>query len=364
MKPTNCELKLFKKIYLIRSICILLIGTAIFSCSQTKKEGNIKYITKYNFFSLYKKNINNGYFSPKTGLDLRIFKFLDDKIIFLAGSKDLYSFYNKSGDSAVLFVSKNKGETFQEIIFPEEKVTFISLSEKFSLIETNSRGQSSMGKNSVYLLDNLTLKYKKIDEFSSKSKIIYSQFNGMYVIHSDTFTTKLVNLLTNQEIELPENLRNIHFKLSKDNKLVYLKNDEILAYNPFNLSTRIIKKLKNNYDAFFYENDTFNLVKFNLLKTKVTVYDDNENELYSETDNSAELYRYKNFACRLSQNMPYIVLDYSYDYGKTWYRYKDKKFITSSVPKGFYKDKYILLDTGFYGTENNTDIVIGEFKKP
>lgn len=144
-------------------IIVYIIFLMILShgCSQSTKSANMKWISKYNFYDIYQKNINNGHFPPVTGLNLKIFKFLDENTIFLADSKYLYSFYNKSGYSAVLFISKDGGKTYKEIVFSEENIINFTLSKKYSLVETNSKGYSPMGKNVIYLFDNETFYLKK-----------------------------------------------------------------------------------------------------------------------------------------------------------------------------------------------------------
>lgn len=62
--------------------------------------------------------------------------------------------------------------------FPEENVTSVNPAEKYTIVETNIKGYSTMGKNCIYLLDNMTLKYQKIDEYSSNEDKNYNQFDG------------------------------------------------------------------------------------------------------------------------------------------------------------------------------------------
>lgn len=344
-------------------ICTIFLISINYGCSQTIEPGQMKWISKYDFLDLYKKNVSNGNFGPETGLKLTIFKFLDDKTIFLAGSKDLHAFYNKPGYSAVLFISNDMGKNYKEVIFPGEAIKFIAPSEKYTLVETNTGGNSTLGKNDIYLLDNSTLQYKRIDEYSSKSKIMYSQFNGESVIYSNNGEKKILNVFTKEENKLPLNLREINCTLKKNNTLVYLLENEIHEYDIKTSHQKSIKKLKNNYDFLHLEDGEYLLGKSNSFKTKVTVYDQNENELYVEDEKTIEYYRYKNFACYFKETRPYTTLYFSYDYGKTWKEYHTKEFFTTVTSKGFYKDKYILIDVGFYDKNDNSHILVGEFQK-
>ncbi len=344
-------------------VCIILLITINYGCSQNTKSGQMKWISKYDFFDLYKKNVNNGNFGPETGLKLTILKFLNEKTIFLAGSKDLHSFYNKPGYSAVLFLSTDKGKSYQEITFPEENVTFITPAEKYTLIETGSGGNSPSGKVVLYLMNNQTLEYKKIDEYPSKSKIRYSQFNGETVIYSAQEDQKIVNLLTKEELELPEYLKKTPLILKRDNTVAYLLKDEILGYDFKTKQQKIIKKLKNSYDVLYYENDEYFLGNSGRFKTEMTIYNENENELFVENEKTIEYYRYRNFACYFKETRPYVTFYYSYDYGKTWNEYHTKDFFTTNIPKGFYKDQLIVLDVAFYDKKDNSHILVGEFQK-
>lgn len=174
---------------------------------------------------------------------------------------------------------------------------------------------------------------------------------------------KLVNIFTMKELELPNNLKDKSYILKKDNTIVYLLKDKIEEYNPETEQQKVIKKLKNNYDVLYFEDEEYLLGKFNLLKTGATIYNGNEIELYEESEKTIDYYRYKNFACYFKETRPYVTLYYSYDYGKTWLEYHTKDFFTTVTPKGFYKDQYIVSDVGFYDRNDDTDIIVGEFQK-
>lgn len=344
-------------------VCIIFLMMLNHNCSQPKKYANMKWISKYDFYDLYQKNINGGFFPPGTGLNLKIFKFLDENTIFLAGSKDLHDFYNKSGDTAVLFVSNDRGKIYREITFPEENVTSVNPAEKYTIVETNIKGYSTMGKNCIYLLDNMTLKYQKIDEYSSNEDKNYNQFDGKNVILSYNKSDKVINVFTKEEHILPKYISELGYKLESDLKVVFLKDNQIIRYDIKNKKESIIKKLNKGYDFLDYNNGDFLLAKSNFLKTQITVYNENENELYIENKKTGKYYRYKNFACYYKETRPYVTFCYSYDYGKTWYEYKTEKFFTTITPKGYYKDKFMLLDVCFYDKKDKTNIMVGEFQK-
>lgn len=352
------------KIIKIISCFFLIISN--YSCSQTTKQANMMWIAKYSFYDFYKENINNGNFPPGAGLRLTIFKFLNEKTIFLAGSKDLHAFFNKPGDCAVLFVSKDKGKSYQEVTFSEENVTFLTTTEKYTLVETNINGYSAVGKNVIYLLDNTTLQFKKINEYSSNSKISYKQFNGEYVIYSVNNETYVLNMWTEEKYKLPNEVVEKNFILNdSDVTITFLReNNKVVLYNAKNNSYEVSKSLKGSYSTIMNTFGEITLGKENLLKTSGTIYDLNEKELFEATPKTEKgLYRYKNFASYFKETRPYVTFFYSYDYGKTWYEYKSQNIFTTAVPKGYYKDKYIVLDVSYYDKDNDADIIVGEFQK-
>lgn len=342
----------------------LLFIITSYSCTEHTKTGNMKWISKYNFSNLYERGEGKNFFIPPDDARFISFIFLDENTIFLSGSIPKKDSIVRQNDFGVIYISKDRGKSYREILFPEENVKFITISDKYSLVETNSNGYSTKGKNGIYLLDNTILQYEKIDEYSSKSKILYSQFNGELVIWSNNGDSKLLNLLTKEVYDLPEDLKNIKLKLTDNNTLVYLKSDEIVEYNPFNHSKKVLKKLKRSYDAMYYEDGYIELGKLNLLKTEATMYNINEEEIYTSNEKTEKgVYRYKNFACRFTETRPYVTIRYSYDYGKTWYEYKTQDFFTTSMQKGYYKDKLIVLDVGFYDRNDDSRIMVGKFQK-
>ncbi|MDB0601933.1 hypothetical protein [Tenacibaculum maritimum] len=325
----------------------------------------MKWISKYSFFELYKHNVGEGFFPPVTGLKLKIFEFLNEHTIFLAGSKNLQDFHNKQGNSAVLFVSKDRGNTFKEILFPDEIIIDLDISEKYSLVKTSKGGYSVNGRNGIYLLNNKTLDYIELDRYSSSADIYYEGFNGEFAIYSKGTVDKFINLLTKEEYPIPDFLKGKNYIIEKKASVVYLDKKEIKKYNFITGSNEMIKKLNKSYDFISYRKDYFELGKLNMLKTEARMYDVNENEIYKSNEKTEErVYRYRNFACKYIETRPYIVFYYSYNYGNTWYEYKTEEAFTTSFPKGYYKDKYVVLDICFYDKKDSTDIIIGQFEKP
>ena len=152
-----------------------------------------------------------------------------------------------------------------------------------------------------------------------------------------------------EEYPLPDDLNNQPFYLTAQGNILTLQKNQIISYDPKTQNQQIIKSFKNNYDVLLYQDDTFILGKANLLKTSATFYNEEEKELYTLDSKNVNFYRYKNFVCDyklLSSINPSIR--YSYDYGQTWYKYELKGMFTASRPVGFYKDKFIILDTTFY----------------
>lgn len=176
----------------------------------------------------------------------------------------------------------------------------------------------------------------------------------------------VLNIFTKEKYSLPNDVTGKNYILSDSGvDIIFLKDgNKVVAYNAINKTYKIIKELKNSYSTII---DTFGeiyLGKINLINTSGTIYDLNEKELFEASPKTEKrLYRYKNFACKFKETRPYVTLCYSYDYGKTWYEYKTEKMFTTVTPKGYYKDKYILLDVCFYDKKDKTNIMIGEFQK-
>lgn len=358
----------FGKIYLIRITYVLLIMTAILGCSQTIVKGNMNWISKYTFYDFYKDRIDLGPadFLPTDDARFSTFKFLDENTVFLAGSIPKRDSVLGQNNFGFIFISKDKGKRFHQILFPEENVTSITLSTKYSLVETNSNGYSPKGKNVIHLIDNETFKFQKIDEYNSNDKISYKQFNGHYVIYSKDNEKNVFDILTKEMYPLPSDVTEKNYILNDSGvDVTFLKDgNKIVAYNAITKSYKVLRHLKDSYSTIMNTFGEVTLGKANLLNTSGKVYNLDEKELFTISPKEEKgLYRYKNFASKVTGNMPKFEMRYSYDYGKTWKHYSTENFITTSVAKGYYKDKYMVLDVGFYDKNNNNHIMIGEFEK-
>lgn len=322
----------------------------------------MQWVQQYSFTDL-----NPGFatdsFGPESGLRITRFEWLDDHTILLAGSKNLRAINKQPTNTAVVFISKNKGADFQEIMLPGEKVTWVAVSPRQLLIMTNAYGLSEQGMDRIFLMDKEGLQFKKVAEYASDSDIMYDQFNGEYVLVTDTDRFILFNPCKGTEINLPRFIGKYSYNLEADNTILYLTGNRIRRFDPFTGSDKQVKKLQQKYDAMQVKDGTCYLIKFHLLKTAATVYDSDEQELYQQDEKDAIHYRYESFAVRINETRPYFSLNYSYDYGKNWYRYKSDSFFTTSAPKAFYKDELIVTDAVFYEIEKRADLLIGRFQK-
>lgn len=355
------------KTYLIKIICAFLtIGTFAMNCSQTLDKGKMEIIAQYNFFDMYEKDLNG--FNPGSGLKFSVFKVSDEKTIFLGGSKDLYEFYRKSGDSAVLFVSKDMGKSYEEIIFPEENIISIINADKHSVLVSNIGGNGVNSKNVLYILNNDTYEFNKIEELSTKENISNIQINDNYFVYSLDKKYYALDIITRSKYALPEDVVKSGFILDKKkSNILYLDNHHVKSYDFLNSNTQIVKKLENSYTTISNKYGDILLGKVNILKNGGTMYNMNEKELFEISTKTSSFYRYKNFVCTITQSMPKLSLKYSYDYGITWKEYSNDNYIISSNPIGFYKDKYIILDAGLYkkadSQESGKRIIMADFKK-
>ena len=339
------------------------------SCNPVK-QGNMKWIAKYDFNQLYQLTDQATVLDPMSAFRFEDFIALNENTIILIGNKDLNAFDSiQRGYQAVIHVSKDRGKSYQELSLPEQEMISIKTGNDYSLVKAQNRLPDNSEKISLYLLDNNNLKFLKIDEYLYDDDINYKKFNGKYVIYSNRGNLKLINLLNREEeYPLPDDLNNQPFYLTAQGNILTLQKNQIISYDPKTQNQQIIKSFKNNYDVLLYQDDTFILGKANLLKTSATFYNEEEKELYTLDSKNVNFYRYKNFVCDyklLSSINPSIR--YSYDYGQTWYKYELKGMFTASRPVGFYKDKFIILDATFYD-KNERDggggrLLIGEFEK-
>ena len=353
-------------------IITTLLSLFLFSCNPDK-QGNMKWIAKYDFNQLYQLTDQATVLDPMSAFRFEDFIAPNENTIILIGSKDLNDLDSSQiGDQAVILISKDRGKSYQELSLPEQEMRWIYPSNDYSLIKAQSRLPDNSKKNSMYLLDNNSLKIVKIDEYDSEADISYYNFNGKYAVYSHNKALKLVNLLNREEqYPLPYELNNRSFWVTADDTLLILDAKQLIRYDPKNNTKTVIQQLHNDYDVLTYEDGEYFFTKFNENKSKGggSYYNNKEELLYTfEKGDRSRYYRYKNFACdyKLTSAL-YPIFRYSYDYGKTWYEKEFKGFFTASRPVGFYKDKFIILDATFYD-KNERDggggrLLIGEFEK-
>ena len=321
----------------------------------------MKWIAKYNFFELYPKTNKMKAIEPLSEFRFYQYKMINDSVIFLSGNKETRFIEGKSGKRAVIIISKDLGKNYQEIDISEGNVTEVLPSEKYTLIEINGDE-----KNYIYLLDNSTLQYRKIDEYSSEDNRFYNQFNGEYIYCTINGIRKICNPFTKEEYILPIEFKNVKLKQENSENFIYLDKNELKQFNAKNKTTKIVKSFNDDYDVMGYDKGEITLGKINLIKTKINYYNLDEKELYTETEKT-DYYRYKNFACNYIHDNINPIIEYSYDYGKTWKKYVVNDFFITPFPIGYYKDKYIIFAAAFYGKNNSEErggrIVVGEFQK-
>ncbi|MWP70195.1 hypothetical protein GQ591_12000, partial [Gilliamella sp. Lep-s5] len=324
-----------------KTIITILVSFALWSCNPVK-QGNMKWIAKYDFNQLYQLTDQATVLDPMSAFRFESFKAPNENTIILIGNKRLRAFDSiQNGYQAVLHISKDRGKSYQELLLPEQEMKWIDTSQYYSLVEAQSRLPDNSKKISQYLLDHKSLKLVKIDEYDSEADISYYNFNGKYAVYSHNKALKLINLLNREEeYPLPDHLNNQPFYLTAQGNILTLQKNQIISYDPKTQNQQIIKSFKNNYDILLYQDDTFVLGKPNLLKTSATFYNEEEKELYTIDSKNANFYRYKNFVCDYkSLSSIYPSIRYSYDYGQTWFEQKFTGFFSASRPIGFYKDK-------------------------
>ncbi|MBO1884567.1 hypothetical protein J4N46_09130, partial [Capnocytophaga sp. Marseille-Q4570] len=208
-------------------IYIFIIFIIFNSCTQNIiNQGKIEWISKYDLYeNIYGKGIES-----KRGLNVTKFLILDESIIFIAAEKDSY-FFDTKEDNAILFISKDLGNEYKEIIFPEKSIVSIHSYGKKSLIETNIGGYGNNAKNCIYLLDNTSLKYKKIREFSPNS-ISQIKFNGNFISYNENGDVILIDVLNNVNYKIPNIVTKGNYILEdKDANIIFLDKNKIIRYN-------------------------------------------------------------------------------------------------------------------------------------
>ena len=348
----------------------VLVSFALLSCNPVK-QGNMKWIAKYDFNQLYQLTDQATVLDPMSAFRFKDFIAPNENTIILIGNKDLNAFDSiQSGYQGVLLVSKDRGKSYQELTLSEQNVLWLNPSNDYSLFETQSVLPDNTKKNFTYLLDNNSLKIVKIDEYSYVDDISYIKFNGKYVIYSNKGELKLINLFNREEeYPLPSNLNSLSYRLTSDNTLFILDSNKLIRYDPKNNTQKIIQQFNDNYDLLDYDNGEYFLIKFNMPLGGGSYYNNKEELLYTfEGDSKHRYYEYKNFICDYTLvSSIYPSIRYSYDYGHSWYKYELKGMFIASEPVGFYKDKFIMLDATFYDKNESDDgggrLLIAEFEK-
>ena len=198
------------------------------SCNPVK-QGNMKWIAKYDFNQLYQLTDQATVLDPMSAFRFEDFIAPNENTIILIGNKDLNAFDSiQRGYQAVIHVSKDRGKSYQELLLPEQEMISIKTGNDYSLVKAQNRLPDNSEKISLYLLDNNNLKFLKIDEYLYDDDINYKKFNGKYVIYSNRGNLKLINLLNREEeYPLPDDLNNQPFYLtSQDNILTLHKKSD------------------------------------------------------------------------------------------------------------------------------------------
>ncbi len=348
----------------------ILVSFALLSCNPVK-QGNMKWIAKYDFNQLYQLTDQATVLDPMSAFRFEDFIAPNENTIVLIGNKRLRAFDSiQRGYQAVIHVSKDRGKSYQELTLPEQNVLWLYPSHDYSIFEAQAVLADNSKKNSMYLLDNNSLKIVKIDEYDSEADISYYNFNGKYAVYSNNKVLTLVNLLNREEqYPLPYELNNHSFWVTADDTLLILDAKQLIRYDPKNNTKTVIQQLHNDYDVLTYKDGEYFFTKFNASEEGGSYYNNKEELLYTfKKGDRSRYYRYKNFVCdyKLISSL-YPIFRYSYDYGQTWFEQKFTGFFSASYPIGFYKDKFIIFHASFHDKPDPEDrggrILIGEFEK-
>ncbi|MGV0924841.1 hypothetical protein [Empedobacter tilapiae] len=349
--------------------CILFFGIcSIMACSQQKTDNNMKWISKFDFFDLYKVRVNGGYFNPGSAIRLEEIAIPNENTILLVGKKTQRDFDNnpKSPSVAVLFASNDKGKTYKEILLNDGSFLYMEVKENYSLIESYTSNKEAIKLHKIQLLNNNTFELIKIDEFLELSNISYDNFDGKYVIKKNKLGSKLINLFDKkEEYEVPEQLLSKKRLHNKGNgKFIFMENQKIIQYDVKLKSEQVLKELKNQYDYFWADEDL--LIKSHDEPYRLELFDLNEDKVSELDRENRDFYRYKNFMCDYSNIGSKPEIRYSYDYGKTWTTHHVQGFIILQNLFGFYKDQFLVTEgifLDFDSPESGGRIMVGEFEK-
>lgn len=369
-------------------ICIISL---VYGCSSRVSDANMRWVSKYNFMDLYKRKINGNMFNPGSGLNIDKIIIPNENTIVLAGIKSLREFNDddRAEDCVVLFVSKDKGKSYKEILLTDTYLEVLEVDNGFVLTQTFTSSGFGYRNYNVQLLNIKTLEVINVDRFSDVNvdrffeenagrlsdtnvDIYYFDFVGNYALKRKGDNYKVVNLFNvKEEYSIPSDIIDYNIFHIEDTKIVYRSNNgqEIKEYNAKTKETRLVKKLNGNYAYWMKKNGEIFLKRVIDEKEdghvyRYGIYDINEQKLYEETNETEYYYRYKNFVCDFSELGAKPTLRYSYDYGNTWTTHNVTDFTIMRRVFGFYQNKFLVTE-GIYwrgdSDESGGRVMVGEF---
>ena len=354
----------------IGALCII---TSLSACSQQPKDNNMKWTAKYDFFDLYKVKVNDNTFNPGSAVSLDKIVIPYENTIIMGAEKDEHSFDSSKSSIAVLFVSNDKGKSYQEIKTGEEDLEYMEYKGDYTLIKAYTMDSLAVKHYKILLLNNKTFELKKADEYTEPedfSNYYYSDFDGKYIVLENFGKNTVVNLLNKDEYySIPvDEIGKSYFHIG-NGKIIYKKEQNIMEYNVKTKESKVLSQLKDRYDYFFYIDNQLTLQKKILEegdKYKYGIYDIYEKKLYEETNENKSFYRYKNFVCDYRKLGVKPEIRYSYDYGKTWKSHHVQGFTILQSLAGFYKDQFLVTEGIFWhfdSPESGGRVMVGEFVK-
>lgn len=375
----------------IVNFLVICIISLVYGCSIRVSDANMRWVSKYNFMDLYKRRISDNMFNPGSGLRIEKIVIPDENTIILGGVKKLWEFNNDpSADTcAVLFVSKDKGKSYKEILLSDTYLEVLEVDNGFVLTQTSTPSGFGYRNYNVQLVNIKTSEVINVDRFSDVNvdrfldenarrlsdtnvDIYYFDFVGNYALKRRGDNYKVVNLFNvKEEYSISSDIMSHNTFHIGDTKIVYRSNhdQEIKEYNAKTKETRLIKKLNGNYAYWMKRNGEIFLKKIIEEKEdghvyRYGIYDMNENKLYEETNETEYYYRYKNFVCDFIELGAKSTLRYSYDYGNTWTTHNVRDFTIMRRVFGFYQDKFLVTEGIFWhgdSDESGGRIMVGEF---
>lgn len=373
------------------NLLVICIVSLLCGCSSRVSDANMRWVSKYNFMDLYKRKINGNNFNPGSGLSIDKIVIPNENTIVLGGIKSLREFNDdpRAEDCVVLFVSKDKGKSYKEILLTDTDLEVLEVDNGFVLTQTFTSSGMGYRNYNVQLLNIKTLEVVNVDRFSDVNvdrffeenarrfsdanvDIYYFDFVGNYALKRKGDNYKVVNLFNvKEEYSIPSDIMGHNIFHIGDTKIVYRSNHDqvIKEYNAKTKETRLIKKLNGNYAYWMKRNGEIFLKKVIEEKEdghvyRYGIYDMNENKLYEETSETEYYYRYKNFVCDFTELGAKPTLRYSYDYGNTWTTHNITDFTIMRRVFGFYQNKFLVTE-GIYwrgdSEESGGRIMVGEF---